>query len=141
MNTRFLSFGLMLGLCVPALAQLSPGNPLVGLEKLKDFEAMRASSSDPDWRNGNADSRPIEPGGTLVLADVRGPGNLHSAQVKLQAENWGAHKLSAGPHVLRLECKGKSDNSTGYFLGVDSIAAVVPVYERPPGFDLRKIQK
>ena len=55
MNTRFLGFGLALGLCAQALAQLSPGNPLAGLEKLKDFEAMRASSSDPDWRNGNGD--------------------------------------------------------------------------------------
>ncbi len=37
---------------------------------------MRASSSDPNWRNGNADSRPIEPGGTLVLADLKGPGMI-----------------------------------------------------------------
>ena len=43
------------------LAQLPSGNPLSGLERLKDFETMRASSSDPNWRNGNADSRPIEP--------------------------------------------------------------------------------
>ena len=57
------------GLCTRALAQLAPGDPLAGLEKLKDFEAMRASSSDPDWHNGNADSRPIAPGATLVLAD------------------------------------------------------------------------
>ena len=76
MNTRFLGFVLALGLCVPALAQLSPGNPLAGLEKVKDFEAMRASSSDADWRNGNADARPIEPGGTLVLADLQGPGMI-----------------------------------------------------------------
>ncbi len=58
----------------PALAQLPSGNPLSGLETLKDFEAMRASSSDPNWRSGNADARPIEPGGTLVLADLKGPG-------------------------------------------------------------------
>jgi hypothetical protein len=76
MKTRLLGFGLALGFCAQALAQLSPGNPLAGLEKLKDFEAMRASSSDPDWRNGNADSRPIEPGGTLVLADLKGPGMI-----------------------------------------------------------------
>ena len=76
MKTRFLGLGLALGFCAQALAQLSPGNPLAGLEKLKDFEAMRASSSDPDWRNGNADSRPIEPGGTLVLADLKGPGMI-----------------------------------------------------------------
>src|ERR1039458_3069875 len=76
MKRHFLSFGLTLGLCAQALAQLSPGNPLTGLEKLKDFETMRASSSDPNWRNGNTDARPIEPGGTLVLADLKGPGMI-----------------------------------------------------------------
>ena len=76
MNSHFLTFGLALALCSQALAQLSPGNPLAGLEKLKDFEAMRASSSAPDWRNGNDDWRPIEPGGTLVLADLKGPGMI-----------------------------------------------------------------
>ena len=76
MKTYLLSFGLAVGLCAQALAQLSPGNPLSGLEKLKDFESMRASSSDSDWHNGNADSRPIEPGGTLVLADLKGPGMI-----------------------------------------------------------------
>ena len=80
MKARFLplslALGLALGLCDSARAQLSPGNPLAGLEKVKDFEAMRASSSDADWRNGNADARPIEPGGTLVLADLQGPGMI-----------------------------------------------------------------
>ena len=33
---------------------------------------MRASSSDPNWRNGNMDARPIPAGGTLVLADLIG---------------------------------------------------------------------
>ncbi len=55
-------------------AQFSPGNPLAGLEKLKQFETRRASSSDPDWKNGNGDARPIEPGGTLTLAELEGPG-------------------------------------------------------------------
>lgn len=59
-----------------ALAQLNPGDPLSGLEKLRNYESKRASSSDPDWRNGNADSRPIAPGGTLVLADLKGPGEI-----------------------------------------------------------------
>ncbi len=74
MKTQLLSLALAIGCCGSALAQVSLGNPLDGLEQLKDFEAMRASSSDPNWRNGNADSRPIEPGGTLVLADLKGPG-------------------------------------------------------------------
>jgi len=74
-------------------------------------------------------------GQELAVAD------LYGETIKRQADHWGVHKLTAGPHVLRLECTGKSDHSTGYFLGLDSFAAVVPAYERPPGFDLRKIQK
>src|ERR1700691_5179955 len=59
-----------------AQAQLDAGNPLSGLEKLKNFQSQRASSSDPDWRNGNNDSRPIEPQGTLTLAELKGPGMI-----------------------------------------------------------------
>jgi len=69
----------MLGLAVstallPAFAQLSPGHPLAGLEQLKSYESRRASSSDSNWVNGNADARPIAPGGTLTLAELEGPG-------------------------------------------------------------------
>lgn len=52
------------------------GNPLDGLAELKDFEARRSSSSDPDWRNGNGDARPIAPGDTLTIADLKGPGQI-----------------------------------------------------------------
>ena len=58
------------------LAQSDPGNPLNGLETLKDFQTMRVSSSDPNWTNGNADSRPIAPGKTLTLAELNGPGRI-----------------------------------------------------------------
>jgi hypothetical protein len=58
----------------PGLAQSLTGNPLLGLEQLKGFESMRASSSDANWKNGNADARPIKPGATLTLAEVEGPG-------------------------------------------------------------------
>lgn len=57
-----------------ALAQ--SGNPLAGLDELKDFESRRASSSDPNWRNGNADSRPIPPHGLLTLGELNGPGKI-----------------------------------------------------------------
>jgi len=57
-------------------AQLNPGNPLSGIEKLKDFATRRASSADPDWRNGNGDCRWIKPGGTLTLAELSGPGEI-----------------------------------------------------------------
>ena len=57
-------------------AQLDFGSPLANLPKLKDFQTLRASSSDPDWKNGNGDARPIEPGGTLTLATLEGPGQI-----------------------------------------------------------------
>lgn len=71
-----LSILAVIALCGGAttLAQLTPGNPLSGLERLKDFEARRASSSDANWKDGNADARPIAPGGTLTLAELDGPG-------------------------------------------------------------------
>ena len=77
MNPLARLFGPALALCATAaIAQLSTGNPLQGLEQIKHFETMRASSSDPDWKNGNADARPIEPGGTLTVAELRGPGQI-----------------------------------------------------------------
>lgn len=57
-------------------AQDVPGSPLNGLEKLKTFETRRASSSDANWKNGNADSRYIKPGGTLTVAELEGPGRI-----------------------------------------------------------------
>jgi hypothetical protein len=64
----------VLGLISSLQAQSLFGNPLTDLARLKPFEARRASSSDPDWKNGNADARPIAPGGTLTLAELEGPG-------------------------------------------------------------------
>lgn len=58
------------------MGQATTGNPLAGLEQLKSFETMRASSCDRDWHNGNADARPIEPGKTLTLAELDGPGMI-----------------------------------------------------------------
>ena len=60
-----------------SLAQLpASGSPLDGLETLRSFEAQGASSSDPNWRDGNADNRPIPPGETLTLAELEGPGRI-----------------------------------------------------------------
>jgi len=58
----------------PLRAQLNPGNPLSGLERLKSFESRRVSSSDENWKSGNNDFRPISPGGTLTIAELQGPG-------------------------------------------------------------------
>ena len=63
----FLLSGLPAASQVPALQSLT---------QLRHEVTRRESSSDPDWRNGNRDARPIEPGETLVLADLKGPGEI-----------------------------------------------------------------
>ena len=76
---KFIRLGLIILLFTPAAitwAQPDFGNPLNGLDTLKDFQTLRVSSSDPNWKNGNADSRPIAPGDTLTLAEIRGPGRI-----------------------------------------------------------------
>lgn len=61
---------------VSGVSQMPLGSPLSGLETLKDFKTMRSSSCDPDWKDGNADARGIEPGATLEVADLEGPGKI-----------------------------------------------------------------
>jgi len=69
--------GILLALaCIGTTGATTMLSPLDGLPALKDYEAMRSSSADPNWQNGNGDARPIQPGQTLALADVTGPGRI-----------------------------------------------------------------
>ncbi len=58
--------------CAPASP---PGDPLE-LARLRQGRSCRSSSSAKDWRNQNGDSRSIEIGKTLTLADLTGPGAI-----------------------------------------------------------------
>ncbi|HTY87406.1 MAG TPA: glycoside hydrolase family 172 protein [Candidatus Acidoferrum sp.] len=100
------------------LAQLDTGNPLAGLDKLKDFEAERASSADPKWQTGNGDYRSIKPGGTLTLADLSGPGQIvHIWCTVAHPDPYYARKLT-----LRMYWDDEKDPSVecplGDFFGV-----------------------
>ena len=78
--TRWTCFvSLCMAIILPVIgctAQSPTGNPISGLEQLKSFESMRASSSDLNWRTGNGDARPIAPGDTLTIAELDGPGMI-----------------------------------------------------------------
>lgn len=66
-------------LCLMAVGNVSAQNVPGMLEELpllKDYEAMRSSSADLNWKNGNGDARPISPGQTLTLAELKGPGRI-----------------------------------------------------------------
>lgn len=73
-ETAFLPLLLAWALLGSASAQSNPGNPLDGLDRLKNFETRRASSCAPDWKNGNGDACSIAPQGELTLAELEGPG-------------------------------------------------------------------
>jgi hypothetical protein len=77
MKSSHVSFVVALALCpIFASGQELPGNPLNGLDRPKDFETRRISSSDSNWKDGNNDARPIPPGETLTLAELDGPGKV-----------------------------------------------------------------
>jgi len=111
--------------------QDGPEGPLIGLEQLKDYLTRRASSSDADWRNGNSDSRAIEPGGTLTLAELDGPGRIvHIWCTVAQKDPFYAAKLT-----LRMYWDGEEHPSVecplgdffGIGFGVDKPFTSIPV--------------
>lgn len=51
-----------------------PIGSLGSLPLLKPGRTRRTTSADPDWRHGQQDWTGVNPGQTLVLADVEGPG-------------------------------------------------------------------
>ncbi len=65
--------------------------------------------------------------------------DLCHASITPMPHRLGMFTLPAGEHTLRFEGAGKNPNSKGYLLGFDALTARVPVYTRPPGFDLRKV--
>ncbi len=59
-----------------ALAQEGNGNPLAGIEQLRKDQSRRVSSADENWADGNGDARAIQPGATLTVAELKGPGRI-----------------------------------------------------------------
>jgi hypothetical protein len=66
-----------------------------GLSHLKDFQAWRSSSNNPDPDSNDDSKRPI-PGETVVLADLSGPGVVTHIWVTVAANEYG------WPRLLRL---------------------------------------
>jgi hypothetical protein len=103
---RFLLI-VVLSLLVFQAASAAELSGLLGdIATLKDFHAMRASSSDPNLE-GNGDARPIAPGKTLTLADLKGPGRVaHIWFTIADSERFYGKKL-----VLRMYWDGESTPS------------------------------
>ncbi len=101
MSTKF-------ALCVLIFATTGALAQLVSLESLPvlpDFESHRITSSDP--AGGNADWRMLEPGKTLVLADIQGPGCIVHLRDNITSHE--PHHLQL--HVLRMYWDGEKEPS------------------------------
>ncbi len=64
-----------------------PTRSLDELYRLREARTRRSSSADPDWKNGNGDCRPIPPGGTLTVADLKGPGIIRHIWFTIAADD------------------------------------------------------
>src|SRR5208337_5031396 len=114
-----------------ACAQLVAGNPMDGLEQLKNFQSMRASSADPNWRDGNGDCRWIKPGGELTLAELSGPGRITHIWFTIAHQDAFYSRML----VLRMYWDGEKDPSVecpvgdffGIGHGVDKAFTSIPV--------------
>lgn len=123
---------LVLGLLALPLASpaLAATDALGGLSRLRDAETQRSSSADPDWRDNNADWKPIPAGQTRVIADLEGPGVITHIWNTVSAQEPGYSRLLR----LRMYWDGETDPSVDVPLG-DFFAAGhgmdVPVDSQP----------
>ncbi|MEP6802769.1 MAG: DUF2961 domain-containing protein [Acidobacteriota bacterium] len=117
---RWALAALSLSLCpLAAPAQSSITGPFdpMAFSQLKDFQAFRSSSNNPDW-NSNDDSKHPIAGETTVLANLTGPGIVTHIWVTIAANEY------AWPRLLRLRvyydgsAEPSVDAPVGDFFGV-----------------------
>lgn len=102
-------------LIADALAAQAPSslNPLDGLEQPKNYVMQRSSSSNPDWRNSNDDRIPIEPGQTVTIGDLKGPGKIVHMWFTVASVQMSFPRLL----VMRIYWDGERDPSVETPLG------------------------
>jgi hypothetical protein len=99
-----------------AVMRLAAQGPLDELPCLHDYEMRRITSHDPS--GGNHDWKDLNPGETLVLADIQGPGCIVHFRDNVTSKE--KHHLQL--HVLRMTWDGEATPSVevpfGDFFGV-----------------------
>lgn len=73
---RYLYVGLLSGLLLFSFVSTASAGLLDDLTIVKDEVSHRSSSSGEPWTQSNGDARPIEPGATLTLGELEGPGEI-----------------------------------------------------------------
>jgi len=95
-----------------------PPRDVWGLTYLQQGHAATTSSGAEIWDFSNADARPVQPGQTLVLAELTGPGMIHHFWNTIDAVEYGASRNL----VIRMYWDGEENPSVevplGDFFGV-----------------------
>ena len=108
------------------------GSGLDGIARLKEGRSMRASSSDPDLA-GNADNRTIDPGQTVVVAELEGPGIITHIWNTIASQERGHTRLLTlrmywdGEELPSVECPIGDFFGIGHGLNVPFSSAPVAV--------------
>ncbi len=120
---------------IPLLASRLRGEDLESLATREDFESHRITSADPT--GGNDDARKLEPGGTLVLADIQGPGRIVHFRDNITSKE--PHHLQY--HILRMYWDGELQPSVeapigdffciGFGFSEKVSSALVSIDQRP----------
>jgi hypothetical protein len=111
MNKIFMLALLAISFAIAAPAQ-GPAD-LRGLDQPHNYRSQRSSSSAADWQKSNDDRIPVEPGQTVTLLDVQGPGRIAHIWFTIAA----AERNYARRVTLRMYWDGESDPSVEAPLG------------------------
>ena len=115
--------GLLVILFATALGAQAPVD-LSRLPELRDFQAMRSSSNNPDPESNDDSKRPI-PGETITLADLTGPGVVTHIWLTVAANEYG------WPRLLRLRVYYDGSDVPSVDAPVGDFFAVGHGFERP----------
>ena len=95
-------------------APAAPGQALgLDVSRLADGRARRATSANPDWRRGQDDWTSVQPGQTLVMAELDGPGVITHVWNTINSQEAGHPRLLR----LRIYWDGESEPSVDCPLG------------------------
>ena len=127
---------MLLSLLLLSVSPLALASSLEQLPNVCDYQAHRLTSSDP--KGGNEDWRFLDPGATLVLADLHGPGCIVHLRDNITSKE--VHHLQH--HVLRMYWDGESEPSVevpvGDFFGIgfgftEKLSSALVCIDQRPG--------
>lgn len=130
-QSRFIAARVLAGAAILLSFVGAYAQSLDGLTSVSDGRNFRVSSCNADWIGSNVDFKPILPGKTLTLADLKGPGTIRRIWLTILPSEAAYSRLM----TLRIYWDGEKDPSVqcpiGDFFavghGLDAVVNSIPV--------------